>query len=680
MFSVVSIASYDHYVAAVVSVDHSSNKLMLWDLKNVSYISMERTFHVISSNLANIPPTLIIPIDDIDKQAHVDISCGNNLENEIANEDDEISVALMTKRKLQRWTVVVFAANVASQVIHYREIEVDLVILASRICFDEFGVILACIEARGRQHQLTLRNCDLDILQEYSYTHVITALTFLSNQCEFVLTGNENNTLEIFHMDHGVICSQSLSSSTTRATASITSLRCLNVLDNLRWRIIVGSYDNRVYLVDFSVSKNDSHHQFCVVGTLDLLKEMRYRSMSESPSNPAEAPSMKQDTLACPLAISPLMIDTVMIVTSTHVVKLLLSSSSVMRIIDSQNHSAYDVSTLSSAAVSISLSSNMLYVLLLTAFERRLIAMVQSSLMTHEDEESKSSMLTIFGSSRDEDETILTREYDLTESSSSSSLNTICKPMKGSWEQPLRTAQGKLVDMPITFHTSIRSSGYGQVPQDSYSRMKLQKEKKKRQDKKSSAIRGTRIVSYPSRVDPSAWTCQRVIQHRNPLHRLAFNSDGSSLFTVSNESSFDSYSSSSEGKSVSYLGHNGRVRDVDCSLSRSLLLSASVDNTAKLWKGSKNDTPALTFTQPSEVLFSKFFYMDKFIILVSIYLGVDKAILTTLDFDRRSSPVFSCTHIPSKDSMTLVIANISRIQCIKGSIKWCTSGSCLGCL
>jgi hypothetical protein len=74
----------------------------------------------------------------------------------------------------------------------------------------------------------------------------------------------------------------------------------------------------------------------------------------------------------------------------------------------------------------------------------------------------------------------------------------------GAWETPKKDKQGKMVDQPITFQKKIKSSGYGQIPQDSFERKRYfqQQEKLKKQsaEKKAAAVRATlqRSNSAPS--------------------------------------------------------------------------------------------------------------------------------------------------------------------------------------
>jgi hypothetical protein len=71
----------------------------------------------------------------------------------------------------------------------------------------------------------------------------------------------------------------------------------------------------------------------------------------------------------------------------------------------------------------------------------------------------------------------------------------------GTWETPKKDRQGKLLDQPITFQRSVKSSGYGQIPQDSFERKKFfqqqEKLKKKNAEKAAAARSMQRSLSAP---------------------------------------------------------------------------------------------------------------------------------------------------------------------------------------
>lgn len=65
--------------------------------------------------------------------------------------------------------------------------------------------------------------------------------------------------------------------------------------------------------------------------------------------------------------------------------------------------------------------------------------------------------------------------------------------MKGDWEKPLKDAQGRLVNQPVTFHTRIKSSGYGQQPQDLFTKKMLARQKEKDKEKKLRSTSAPRL-------------------------------------------------------------------------------------------------------------------------------------------------------------------------------------------
>lgn len=93
---------------------------------------------------------------------------------------------------------------------------------------------------------------------------------------------------------------------------------------------------------------------------------------------------------------------------------------------------------------------------------------------------------------------------------------------------------GKLVDQPVTFHTRIKSSGYGQVPQDAFARKKFIQAKAMRS---SSAPRRThpasvekknRIPTYPI-VD--SWI--RTLQPRHEFPTAPSDAQLPAIFNIS---------------------------------------------------------------------------------------------------------------------------------------------------
>lgn len=142
--------------------------------------------------------------------------------------------------------------------------------------------------------------------------------------------------------------------------------------------------------------------------------------------------------------------------------------------------------------------------------------------------------------------------------------------MKGDWEKPLKDAQGRLINQPVTFHSRIKSSGYGQQPQDLYSKKMLQRQKEKEKQAKmekmarsNSAPRirggqmgksenagGGRLRLYPLQcqamqshlpvwdypdkvVAKNQSSSTQMTSHNSPMFHLVFSSDATRLAVAS---------------------------------------------------------------------------------------------------------------------------------------------------
>jgi hypothetical protein len=84
--------------------------------------------------------------------------------------------------------------------------------------------------------------------------------------------------------------------------------------------------------------------------------------------------------------------------------------------------------------------------------------------------------------------------YSLDSSSSSPSKLPSKTTLKGNWEQPLKNSKGQLVNQPVTFHSRIKSSGYGQKSNDPFQR-KL--DAKRLQQQKQQKEKNLRSASAP---------------------------------------------------------------------------------------------------------------------------------------------------------------------------------------
>ncbi len=77
--------------------------------------------------------------------------------------------------------------------------------------------------------------------------------------------------------------------------------------------------------------------------------------------------------------------------------------------------------------------------------------------------------------------------------SNSAAANGRVRRTAGVWEAPLKTTKGRPVDMPVTFHAKVKSSGYGQISNDPVTRrMEARRKEKERETKeKEKALRSS---------------------------------------------------------------------------------------------------------------------------------------------------------------------------------------------
>jgi len=206
------------------------------------------------------------------------------------------------------------------------------------------------------------------------------------------------------------------------------------------------------------------------------------------------------------------------------------------------------------------------------------------------------------------------------------------------WETPQKDKKsGKILNQPVTFHSRIKSSGYGQSPQGA-----LEKMEKKRKEKNLAIARErqketlSRSVTAPARSGASASTggtaganaaasnvprlrrypvdCAAITVHQahnqftaasmaGPLHRVSFNGDGSLFGVATSDSTVSTLKapiSRFGGDGTFYMSHNGPVTNIQFSHQRTaekqLVLSSSTDGTARLWRTGKVDYSAVCFT------------------------------------------------------------------------------------
>lgn len=214
----------------------------------------------------------------------------------------------------------------------------------------------------------------------------------------------------------------------------------------------------------------------------------------------------------------------------------------------------------------------------------------------------------------------------------SDSSNSAKSRSRGDWEAPRRNSAGQIVDQPVTFHKNIRSSGYGQnskQPPRRYSgvaskvangsgvRSTSAPRMASAQSKLPAGGHKIRMypmdcemmnlyqahLDYPERVSEKANGAMSV---NSPIYHMDFCADGSRLALACHNHTIVTLklpknNQRNQYESVTFSGHDNAVTSVQFSHLRNLnekhsLLSASRDQTARIWSESKTDTSLVTFS------------------------------------------------------------------------------------
>jgi len=274
----------------------------------------------------------------------------------------------------------------------------------------------------------------------------------------------------------------------------------------------------------------------------------------------------------------------------------------------------------------------------------------------------------------------------------------------GNWEKPGKDKKGKIIDQPVTFHKVIKSSGYGQVPNNILDKKRLERQRRLQREatekqRSSSAAAslgsGKRLRQYPV-------NCDLICNHQEdhdlpssrsipfPISQINFSDDASMLGVAITDTSVLTLKmpvSKYLGEGISYMGHNKRVTNVSFSHDNQMILSSSADGTARIWTSGKTDSSAVVFShyskQPStligkggisddrnkpfneEIRDSSFYYLDKFVALscsnsIMLYTYEPEGTEAKNDLKRlQSNGKYKCVH-----KWSLECQSFSTFSCI----------------
>ena len=199
-----------------------------------------------------------------------------------------------------------------------------------------------------------------------------------------------------------------------------------------------------------------------------------------------------------------------------------------------------------------------------------------------------------------------------------------------------KSATTKTRDKPVTFHSRIKSSGYGKVEPLRF--LGRQVQSRTLPKRPSNNLKTGRLLrQYPLDCDPvHEFQDHHALEgdapvHGGPILRCRFCPDGSRIVTASVDKSLRALRlplARHKGEGESFLGHGGAVLDACWSHGGGLLLSASSDRTARLWSVRKSQA-LLTISGAggsqqkgrradsfnADVKAVSFFHLDKLLVL-----------------------------------------------------------------
>ncbi|XP_036980530.1 WD repeat-containing protein 27 isoform X1 [Acanthopagrus latus] len=185
-------------------------------------------------------------------------------------------------------------------------------------------------------------------------------------------------------------------------------------------------------------------------------------------------------------------------------------------------------------------------------------------------------------------------------------------------EPNLPKKKGGIKEQPLVFHSKVRSSGYTSAPR------RIMFSPKTNIQKKPSSKKATKNMTFPL-SDYPADSAAPTIPHchlstgNKPVYCFQYSGDGKQILCGLGDSSVLLYKSSLTGNPTVYTGHGKSVSSVSWSLNRQWLLSASEDQSLRIWTHGSAE-PAIVmgnsaFSKP--IRSAQFYYLDKFLLLGS---------------------------------------------------------------
>ncbi|TMS04319.1 WD repeat-containing protein 27 [Larimichthys crocea] len=178
--------------------------------------------------------------------------------------------------------------------------------------------------------------------------------------------------------------------------------------------------------------------------------------------------------------------------------------------------------------------------------------------------------------------------------------------------------KGGMKEQPLVFHSKVKSSGYTSAPRRIMFSPKTNIQKNP-PSKKATKNTGLLLRDYPADGAPPTTAHSQLSTGNKPVYCLQYSGDGKQILCGLGDSSVLLYRSSLTGNPTVYTGHDKPVSSVSWSLNRQWWLSASEDQSLRIWTHGSPE-PAIImgdsiFSKP--IRSAQFYYLDKFLLLAS---------------------------------------------------------------
>ncbi|KAK7902166.1 hypothetical protein WMY93_018935 [Mugilogobius chulae] len=170
-------------------------------------------------------------------------------------------------------------------------------------------------------------------------------------------------------------------------------------------------------------------------------------------------------------------------------------------------------------------------------------------------------------------------------------------------------------DHSLVFSTKVKSSGYTTAPRRVMFTPKTNV--KKGSSPNNTKAKSFKVQDYPENCTAPNESKKKFYTSDKPVYSLEYSGDGKQVLCGLGDCSVLLCQSSLTGNPTVYTGHDKAVSSVSWSLSRQWWLSASEDQTLRIWTH-RSSEPAIimgnsSFSKP--IRHAQFYYLDKFILV-----------------------------------------------------------------